>query len=143
MYQVTRNALADHLRASRPTEALADEELAGEGLADGLVGSLVEPRDVNDTAFRRLARCVEPFVAMLPAHYREAVELFDLRGLSQVQAAARLGVPISTMKSRVQRGRAQLRATLEACCAIDVDVRGHVREVTPRTMCRCGTATRS
>ncbi len=150
MYQVTRNALADHLRASRPTESLADEQLAEgvengfvNGLVHGVATELVEPNDTDDSAFLGLARCVEPFVAMLPAHYREAVELVELRGMSHVQAAARLGVPLSTMKSRVQRGRAQLRATLEACCAIDVDVRGHVRDVTPRTVCRCGTAARS
>jgi len=45
--------------------------------------------------------------------------------------------PVSTMKSRVQRGRAQLRELLEMCCAIDLDARGHVVEVTPR--CRCAT----
>ncbi|HEX5063379.1 MAG TPA: sigma-70 family RNA polymerase sigma factor [Kofleriaceae bacterium] len=125
MYQVTRNALADHLRASRPTDELEDEDL-------------VEPIDPDDSAFASLTRCVAPFVGMLPAHYREAVELVELRGVSQVQAAAQLGIPVSTMKSRVQRGRAQLRELLDACCAIDLDARGHVVEVTPR--CRCAAA---
>lgn len=124
MYQVTRNALADHLRGARSTDALDDDDVA----------EAVEP---DDAAFQRLASCVAPFVAMLPAHYREAVELVELRGLSQVQAAARLGVPVSTMKSRVQRGRAHLRELLETCCAIDIDARGHVLDVTPRTLCAC------
>jgi RNA polymerase sigma-70 factor (ECF subfamily) len=122
MYQVTRNTLADHLRGARPGDELDDDELG-------------EPIDPDDTAFEGLARCVAPFVGMLPQHHREALELVELRGLSQVDAAAQLGVPISTMKSRVQRGRAQLRELLETCCAIDLDARGHVVEVTPR--CRC------
>jgi RNA polymerase sigma-70 factor (ECF subfamily) len=124
LYQVTRNALADHVRALRPGEEVDDQ--------DG--GPTVE---ADDTAFERLAACVAPFVAMLPDHYREAIELVELRGVSQVDAASRLGIPVSTMKSRVQRGRAQLRALLDRCCAIELDARGHVCDVTPRGACRC------
>ena len=130
IYQVTRNALADHLRALRPAGELDDDDL-------------VEPIDPDDAAFTSLAKCIAPFVAMLPAHYREAVELVELRGMTQVAAAAQLGVPLSTLKSRVQRGRAQLRELLDTCCAIDLDARGHVVDVTPRTRCHCaarGTA---
>lgn len=131
IYQVTRNAIADHLRASRPSDVLDDEH-----------DDLVEPIDPDDTAFKLLAACVAPFVGMLPAHHREAVELVELRGMSQVAAAAQLGIPVSTMKSRVQRGRAQLRELLETCCAIDLDTRGHVVDVTPRTVCRCDPSDR-
>lgn len=130
MYQVTRNALADHLRAVRPTAELEDDDAP-------------VPSEPDDTAFAGLVRCVTPFVAMLPAHYREALELVELRGLTQVEAAARLGIAVSTMKSRVQRGRAQLRELLEACCAIDLDARGHVVDVTPRTVCACPAPDRS
>lgn len=130
MYQVTRNALADHLRAARPTAELEDDEAS-------------VPSDPDDAAFAGLVRCVTPFVAMLPEHHREALELVELHGLTQVEAAARLGIPLSTMKSRVQRGRAQLRELLEACCAIDLDVRGHVVGVTPRTVCACPVPDRS
>lgn len=125
LYQVTRNALADHLRAARPHDELEDDHDAGE---------LPGPDDV---AFSGLAKCVAPFVAMLPDPYRDAVERVELRGMSQVAAAADLAIPVSTMKSRVQRGRAQLRDLLEQCCAIEVDARGHVIEVTPRDRCRC------
>jgi RNA polymerase sigma-70 factor (ECF subfamily) len=123
LYQVTRNALVDHVRARRaigePEDQPCDEA-------------------ADDVAFERLAACVRPFAGMLPQPYREAIELVELAGLTQVEAAARLGVPISTMKSRVQRGRAQLRELLEQCCAIDLDARGHVVDVTPRTRC-CAT----
>ena len=124
IYQVTRNTVVDHLRARRTTEPLAVEPDA--------------PVVDTDEPFANLARCVAPFLARLPPHYREAVELVELGGVSQVEAAARLGLPLSTLKSRVQRGRAHLRALLEACCAIELDARGHVIEVVPR--CRCEVA---
>ena len=87
---------------------------------------------IDETSFTRLARCLVPFVALLPAVYRQAITLVELGGLSQTEAARRLGVPLSTMKARVQRGRARLRELVETCCAIGLDVRGHVVEVTPR-----------
>ena len=124
MYQVTRHALVNHVRAARPTAELPAE-----------LGAEVEPEDVP---FRALVACVATFVAKLPAPYREAIELVELGGVSQVEAARRLGVPLSTMKARVQRGRDRLRRALEACCAIDLDVRGHVTGVVPRRDASCG-----
>ena len=52
-------------------------------------------------------------IRQLPPAYREAVTLADLEGVSQADAAARAGVPTSGMKSRIQRGRHQLKAVLE------------------------------
>jgi len=130
LYQVTRNALADHLRGARPVAELADEPES----------SLPDLPEATDAAFCELASCVAPFVAMLPSPYREALEAVELNGASQVAAAAQAGIPLSTMKSRVQRGRAALRAQLEQCCAIDLDVRGHVVDVTPRDRCSCRQA---
>ena len=118
IYQVTRNVIVDHHRKARASSELPDD-LVGEAPDD-------------DESFARLARCVTPFVGLLPAVYRQAITLVELEGLSQVEAAARLGIPISTMKARVQRGRARLRELVELCCAIGLDARGHVLEVTPR-----------
>ena len=123
LYQVTRHAIVDHLRARRTSAEPSEDATGG---------------DRDDAAFERLAACVRPFAAMLPQPYREAIELVELGGLTQVEAAARLGVPVSTMKSRVQRGRAQLRELLEQCCAIEVDARNHVVDVAPRAP-RCAT----
>lgn len=122
LYQVTRNTLADHLRSARSSEELGDEDV-------------VEVSEPDDVAFKRLASCVAPFVAMLPDHYREAVELVEIRGMTQAAAAAQLGIPLSTMKSRVQRGRAQLRESLDRCCATELDARGHVTDLKPRCGC--------
>lgn len=49
-----------------------------------------------------------------PEEFRSAVLLCDVEGLSYEQASAALGVPVGTVKSRHARGRAKLRAALEA-----------------------------
>jgi RNA polymerase sigma-70 factor (ECF subfamily) len=49
----------------------------------------------------------------LPVELREAVVLRDLEGLSYAEAAEVAGVPVGTMKSRVNRGRIELARRLE------------------------------
>lgn len=53
-----------------------------------------------------------------------------------------IGISVSGMKSRVQRGRQQLRGLLEDCCSIALDARGRVVSCEPRPDgklpdCRC------
>ena len=65
-------------------------------------------------------------MAALPSPYREAVTLTELQGMTQKDAAEMLGISLSGMKSRVQRGRQRIREMLQACCGIALDARGHV-----------------
>ena len=67
-----------------------------------------------------------PMIGELPPAYREAVTLADLEGVDQADAAARAGVSISGMKSRIQRGRKQLKAVFEECCRVELDRRGTI-----------------
>jgi RNA polymerase sigma-70 factor (ECF subfamily) len=46
--------------------------------------------------------------------------------MTQTAAAELLGLSVPGMKSRVQRGRARLRAMLLRCCEIETDRRGRV-----------------
>lgn len=124
VYQVARSAIADHRRSAArhpvaqgepPEEAAPPPDEGGDGAVE-----------------RELALYVAPFIAMLPSPYREALTLTELSGLTQKEAAEMLGVSLSGMKSRVQRGRKQLREALEACCHIALDARGRVVECVPR-----------
>jgi len=51
-------------------------------------------------------------IRALPPVWREAVVLRDLQGLAYEDVAERLRVPIGTVKSRINRGRARLAAAL-------------------------------
>lgn len=122
VYQVARSAIVDHQRVAakhRVVDAERSEDI---------------PLDVDDDrgVQEELAGYLAPFVAMLPSPYREALTLVELEGLTQKQAAEMLGISLSGMKSRVQRGRVQLRKALEDCCHIALDVRGRVVACEPR-----------
>lgn len=117
VYQVARSAIVDHQRVAAKHRVVDD------------AGGRDEPLDVDvdDSGVEQeLASYLAPFVAMLPSPYREALTLVELEGLTQRQAAEMLGISLSGMKSRVQRGRVQLRAALEECCHIALDARGRV-----------------
>ena len=123
LFQIARNAVAEHHRArarhplpAAPTEA----DLVAEPTAD------------DREAAGSLASCVSIFVARLPSPYREAVTLVEIEGLTMREAAEMVGVSVSGMKSRVQRGRAQLRELFDACCEIALDARGKVLDYAPR-----------
>ncbi len=56
---------------------------------------------------------LEQFLAELPGHYRAAVVLRDVEGLTNEEAADLLGLDLRNFKSRLHRGRMALRKRLE------------------------------
>jgi DNA-directed RNA polymerase specialized sigma24 family protein len=70
-----------------------------------------------------LADCLAPLTARLPELYREALDVTEFQGITQAEAAGRLGLSVSGMKARVQRGRAQLKDLLLDCCDVELDRR--------------------
>ena len=130
LFQIARNALRDSLRARQRRD----------GRTDALEIDL--PAETDTAAVRQseaeLAPCLTSMIDRLPEPYRMAIELTSLRGLTQADAARHAGISISGMKSRVQRGREQLRQMLVRCCEIAVDVRGGVSDFHLRFDGACG-----
>ncbi len=71
-----------------------------------------EPVAPNPAAPDDLGPVVDEELGALPAWYRDAVILCDLRGLSRADAAAALGVPLGTLASRLDAGRKKLAVRL-------------------------------
>lgn len=130
LYQIARNALRDSLRV----------RLRRDGRTDPLEDDVPAESDASDdrAAEAELAPCLTAMVERLAEPYRTAITLTSLRGVSQADAARQLGVSISGMKSRVQRGRVRLRQMLVTCCTIAVDVRGGVSDFSLRAPGACG-----
>ena len=126
IFQIARNAIADHYRRA----AVRREQPAGVDLTRLEPPPAIESAPVELTS--ELAACLRPLVQRLPEPYREALVLTELDGLTQADAATRLGLSTSGMKSRVQRGRGQLRELLVGCCEIELDRRNRVTGYVPR-----------
>jgi RNA polymerase sigma-70 factor (ECF subfamily) len=134
VHQIARHAIADYYRRAavrRETPSGIDVDRAEP-----------PPYELTSTVLRsELAVCLGPLLERLSAPYREALTLTEFEGLTQAGAAARLGLSTSGMKSRVQRGRAQLRELLVGCCEIELDSRGGIASYEPRrARCDCRSA---
>ncbi len=125
VYRIAARSLADAAKA-QAREPLAQSaelaDVAGRG-----------PEEATDLQLE-LGECVALFVARLPSPYREAITLTELQGLTQKEAAEMLGISLSGMKSRVQRGREKIRAMFEECCEMSVDCRGRLVDCAARDL---------
>ena len=114
--RVAANVVTDHhRRRAAEQRALSAVELEED---------VQPPPERRNTVASEFARCLIPFIHELPERYRDALLLVEIEGLTQAEAAARVGISISGMKSRVQRGREKLKTALLRCCAIELDSRG-------------------
>ena len=82
---------------------------------------------------RSSAPVCKPLISSLGPADQEALQLVEFDGVTQVEAAERLGLSVSGMKSRVQRARLHLRTALDECCRIALDRRGGVISYEART----------
>lgn len=123
MYQIARNAIADHYREQRFTVELPESLLLAE-----------EPL-VDDDVVKELIPSIKAMVASLPDEYRQALILTEYEGLTQRELAERLGLSISGAKSRVQRARTKLKDMLLTCCHFEFDRRGKVIDYQPNCSC--------
>ena len=124
VYRIANSVVVNRARAQsrKPVVSLSDEHEAA--LASGT--------EAADDLQADLGQCVALFVSRLESPYREAVTLTELQGLTQKAAAELLGISLSGMKSRVQRGREKVRDMFDECCRISVDCRGRVVDCEPR-----------
>jgi RNA polymerase sigma-70 factor, ECF subfamily len=107
LHRITTNLFLDSARRKQRIrfEGLADE------MAHRLAGSEPTPAQAFDDS--HLDDDVQAALKALPPEYRAAVVLCDIEGFSYEEIAATLGVKLGTVRSRIHRGRAQLRSALE------------------------------
>jgi RNA polymerase sigma-70 factor (ECF subfamily) len=96
---VARNHVLRLLERNRQYVAIKDE---GAEIPDEAVSPL------GDLARTETVETVRQAVLTLPPAYREAIALCDLEEMTYSEAAEVMGVPIGTVRSRVNRGRTLL-----------------------------------
>lgn len=127
LYSLTRNLVIDfYRRRGRHNANLSQEPISGEDYSDGLWS------DEEPVVLQQLGDCVLPFIDGLDQEQADLLRTIDIEGRSQKELAVELGISYSTLKSRVQRARLQLRQLFERCCSMELDHRGNLIDYQPR-----------
>ncbi len=121
IFRITQNTIIDHYRSQSKTINASDLDWES------------DERDLNAC----VERCVEEKLATLPEKYREAFELSEVQGVSQLDLAKRLNISYSGAKSRVQRARQMLKDRLENDYLVKLDKYGNVVTCKNRIPCGC------
>jgi RNA polymerase sigma-70 factor, ECF subfamily len=110
VFRIAINHCRDRLSRHYPaTQSIDDEAEEGNGVTIADPGRGPEELAVAADQGRR----VMEGLSKVPPVFREAVVLRDLEGLSYEEIAEVLGVRVGTVRSRIARGREQLRVLLE------------------------------
>ena len=107
LHRITTNLFLDLARRR--------QRIRFEGLGQDVEGRLSGGDPTPAEAFddRHLDSDIQDALRDLAPEYRAAVVLCDIEGLSYEEIAVTLGVKIGTVRSRIHRGRGQLRMALE------------------------------
>jgi RNA polymerase sigma factor (sigma-70 family) len=107
LHRITTNLFLDMARRK--------QRIRFEGLGEETAARLGDGGPSPAQAFdeRHLDGDIQAALKALAPEYRAAVILCDIEGLSYEEIAATLGIKLGTVRSRIHRGRAQLRGALE------------------------------
>lgn len=128
LYSITANVITDFYRHR------AVEQKAINKIENGYLESLIEPSKHGTES--ELTQCVLPLINNLAEDYKQALLMVEIDGIKQKDAAENLGLSLSGMKSRVQRGRAKLKAELQRCCQMALNKQA-LYKTEKANQCRC------
>ncbi|MBX3051835.1 MAG: sigma-70 family RNA polymerase sigma factor [Caldilineaceae bacterium] len=113
LLRIVTNTCYDHLRRQKRRPALSLDALLEESYTE-----MPDTRISNDPEHMALRGEQRDFlrgvIAELSPWHKEVVVLVDVMGYDYAEAAAVLGLPLGTVKSRLSRARANLRDRLTA-----------------------------
>lgn len=129
LYRIATNAAADLRRRKgfasglvlEYREELAEEQGIGEppsAAGRGCPQQGIEHREMN--------ACVRALLDGLPEGYRTILILSEIEGFSTKELGEILGLPVTTVKMRLHRGRERLREVIAKNCRISLDGRNEV-----------------
>jgi RNA polymerase sigma-70 factor (ECF subfamily) len=114
LFQIALNVFRNRIRGAAKPPQQVPLDTSGEGdLLDRLIaGASDQPEQavINSEGERLLTQ----LISALPEHFRIAIVLRHVEGLSYSEMAALLGQPAGTLKAHVHRGVKQLRVALDS-----------------------------
>ena len=107
LYRLTSNACVDLLRKEQRHRAAAGPSLDDEGVYLDVADSTPSPHDIAEKG--ELKEQIEAGLRALSPEHREVLVLREIHQLSYDEIAETLSLDSGTVKSRISRGRKQLR----------------------------------
>ncbi len=111
LYQVTRRTVYDYFREQSKLSAFSPE------LAE-------EDAYQESSITTELASLIPVLINCLPNKYAIPLRMSDLEGLPQQEIARQINLSLSGTKSRIQRGRQQLKELFHQCLHLEFDQKG-------------------
>jgi RNA polymerase sigma-70 factor (ECF subfamily) len=109
LYRIMKNSFINNYRTKQRTPAMVDVDDPAVNIPAG------DLRDVVESTM--LSEELQKAVSALPAKHREVIVLRDFEDLEYNEIARQIRVPVGTVRSRLNRGRASLRSALKDVAA--------------------------
>ncbi|MCK0146564.1 sigma-70 family RNA polymerase sigma factor [Arenibacter sp. F26102] len=106
VFQIVRNEIANHFNERSKSVHSSDVKL------------FTTSNSYNDLC------CLDRFINDLPKQYNEVVELVYLKGNTQVETAALIGISLSNVKARIRRAKLILINNFNTCCKFKISTEG-------------------
>ncbi|MHB8535582.1 MAG: sigma-70 family RNA polymerase sigma factor [Sulfuricaulis sp.] len=117
LYSILSNCYHDHFRRQRATEEIDDNTLIHESTPE------------KESSEQQVVHKVRAAIARLSEGQRQVVTLVDIQGLSYLEVAQILNVPIGTVMSRLCRARHALKDLLEDLAPRTAAEDGKIRRI--------------
>lgn len=106
LFTIARNTVYDYLKENKQTTGFLKEQI------------------YEETTDHSEKDCLPELINRLPEKYRKPLLLSDVKGFKQKQIAKQLGIPLSTVKSQIQRARKMIIQGYMDCCDYKLDDKG-------------------
>lgn len=125
------NTLKDHKKISSWLKVIAYNAVIDHYRKSNRVTPIIDTDHTQNEGNEHLIKCISLLIQSLPDEQKQVMEAIEITGISQTAYAQQNNLPLSTVKSRIQRARKTIKATVMNSCFLRTDKFGNVTDYTP------------
>ncbi len=126
LYRVATNAALDRLRSPARARLRPLPYEDGQPTEGGSTAECSKPSFESDVISGQMSACVRAVVDRLPENQRLVLLLSEFEELTDAEIAGVMNASLGSVKIRLHRARARLRAELDSSCRIYADSRNEI-----------------
>lgn len=127
VFSIARNKIVDHFRLHQKK---SEQDI------DNMFSKIALSSQQSDP-YQSIEGCIIPLINQLPDAYRELIHASEIEEKSQKELAEKYNINYVTLRSKVQRGRKQLKKILYDNCTIQTNTNGSLTDCTPVDVDNC------